>query len=65
MLSRNPPLPAEVSDPDRLLAVKEPIAAADSESAVYIPPPTLPRSCFRKSVQIPAGSGAFPGWFLV
>lgn len=39
MLSRNPPLPAEVSDPDRLLAVKEPIAAADSESAVYTPPP--------------------------
>lgn len=64
MLSRNPPLPVEVLDPDRLLAFKEPIVAADSESAVYLPP-TLPRPCFRKSVQIPAGSGAFPGWFLV
>lgn len=38
MLSRNPPLPVEVSDPNRLLASKEPIVAVDSESAVYLPP---------------------------
>lgn len=42
MLSRNLPLPMEVLDPDRLLASKEPIVAADSESAVYLSPHPSP-----------------------
>lgn len=61
MLSRNPPLPVEVSDPDRLLAFKEPIVAADSESAVY--PPSIPVPVFGNRCRFLQEAGHFPDGF--
>lgn len=61
MLSRNPPLPVEVSHPDRLLALKEPIVDAGSESAVYLSPHPVP--VFGNQCGFLQEAGHFPDGF--